>query len=133
MRECEVPYLGVSRLMFRAAIVYLRSVASFCWTEFSDRLVGIRHPISHSDAMGVAVRTLVLRGIWVLIRRFSAPIPSPHIAAHGAGYSAEDSPQYIRRYDSIWCAQQSNDPALSQILDNPLLFAKVATGKPSEV
>jgi hypothetical protein len=30
--------------------------------------------ISHSAAIGVAVRTLVLRGIWVLIRRFSAPM-----------------------------------------------------------
>ena len=27
--------------------------------------------MSHSEAIGVAIRTLVRRGIWVLIRRFS--------------------------------------------------------------
>ncbi len=31
--------------------------------------------ISHSEVMGVAIRTFVLRGIWVLIRRFSVPMP----------------------------------------------------------
>jgi len=31
--------------------------------------------ISHSEAMGVAVRTFNLRGIWVLMRRFSVPTP----------------------------------------------------------
>ncbi|MDR4478832.1 MAG: hypothetical protein R3B37_03675 [Nitrospira sp.] len=30
--------------------------------------------ISHSEAMGVAVGTLILRGIWVLMRRFSVPM-----------------------------------------------------------
>jgi hypothetical protein len=36
--------------------------------------------ISHSEAMSVAVRTFVLRGIWVLMRRFSNPILSPSLA-----------------------------------------------------
>ena len=43
MRECEVPCFWVSELMFLRVIGYSRTVASSCWTEFSDRLVGIRH------------------------------------------------------------------------------------------
>ena len=34
-------------------------------------------PISHSEAMTVVDRTFVLRGIWVLMRRFSVPIVPP--------------------------------------------------------
>ena len=34
-------------------------------------------PISHSEAMTVVDRTFVLRGIWVLMRRFSAAIAPP--------------------------------------------------------
>jgi len=36
--------------------------------------------MSHSEAMGVAGRTFVLRGSWVLIRRFSAPMSSLTLA-----------------------------------------------------
>ncbi len=52
MRECEVPCFWVSDLMFLRAIGYPWTVASSYWTEFSDRLVVIRHsyPIQMSWA-----------------------------------------------------------------------------------
>jgi len=42
--------------------------------------------MSHSEAMGVAVRTLVRRGIWVLIRRFSMSCALPGLMVIPRGF-----------------------------------------------
>ena len=84
--------------------------------------------MSHSEAMGVAVRTLVRRGIWVLIRLRSI---LELICATPLHHSCSSRFTSLRRNHHIICPfLQSNDLGLSGFLDNPLLFDKVATSTP---
>ena len=74
MRECEVPCFWAVRADVSAGDRLFAERGIILLDGVLRSLGGDPALISHSDAMGVSVRTLVLRGIWVLIRRLSVPI-----------------------------------------------------------
>ena len=82
---------------------------------------GAPAPMSHSEVMGVDGRTFVLRGIWVLIRRFSAPTSSLTLVETASLFSALRLRTCManRQHDNTRCAHESNPPRPARFLTTP--------------